>query len=265
MHIQLLGAMRISRFGAAVRISAAKQRTVLATLAANANTYTSLELLVDELWEQGPPATAVRTVQTYIYQLRKSLRLPDHRTAAGSEQSALHTSGGGYTLLLGSHSVLDTAQFRNLLKEARLMKDSGRPDRTVAILRGAIDLWTGGPAFGAVPVGPTLSSARTSLHQARTSARELLYETELELGAHHRVLDDLVDLTAGEPTQERFAELLMTALRRCGHRADALRVFHTLRAELDEQFGVPPSGALQRLFFETLEDGSEGSAEAAVR
>jgi DNA-binding SARP family transcriptional activator len=71
---------------------------------------------------------------------------------------------------------------------------------------------------------------------------------------------------AAEPTQERFAELLMTALYRGGHRADALRVFHTLRAELGDQLGVPPTAAVQRLFSEIVQDRPGCSLEvAAVR
>src|SRR6266545_2320788 len=52
-------------------ITAPKPRQVLALMALSANQLVHHELLIDELWDREPPKSAVPTVQTYIYQLRK--------------------------------------------------------------------------------------------------------------------------------------------------------------------------------------------------
>jgi DNA-binding SARP family transcriptional activator len=255
MHIDLLGRMRIRRLGEEIVLSARKQRAVLATLAVHANTHVSLELLVDELWEHQPPATAVRTVQTYVYQIRRTLRLADDRTATTSNHAALLTSSYGYLLRLGEHSVVDTVLFRTLVKRARGSVERGENDEAVRDLRAALDMWSGA-AFADVPKGPTLMAALVSLEQVRTSAREMLFEAELGRGRHDAAVGELVELTQADPTQERFSVLLMTALHRSGHRAEALRVFHTLRTELDARLGVRPSVKVQHVLQEVLTDHS---------
>jgi DNA-binding SARP family transcriptional activator len=251
MEINLLGRLRIRRFGNEITLSAAKQRTVLATLAVRADTHVPLDLLVDELWEHRPPATAVRTVQTYVYQLRRTLLLAEDRAAEDRSHAALLTSSRGYILRLGEHSMVDTVLFRTLIKRARHHLSRGENDEAVGALRTALDMWSGA-AFGDVPMGSALTAASASLDQVRTSAREMLFATELKRGRHDEIVDELVELTHAEPTQERFAALLMATLHRGGHRARALDVFHTLRAALDTRLGVTPSAEVQHVLNQVL-------------
>lgn len=75
LQVSLLGPLRVDRFGSEVPITATKPRTVLAMLALNAGSAVGLEMLIDELWADRPPQTAIKTAQTYVYQLRKLLRL----------------------------------------------------------------------------------------------------------------------------------------------------------------------------------------------
>ncbi|HEV7648289.1 MAG TPA: winged helix-turn-helix domain-containing protein, partial [Actinophytocola sp.] len=67
----LLGPLVLVRGGAVVTPSAPKLRQVLSLLAVQANAFTRVDQLVEELWEVNPPQSALTTVQTYIYQLRK--------------------------------------------------------------------------------------------------------------------------------------------------------------------------------------------------
>ncbi|MEC3982032.1 AfsR/SARP family transcriptional regulator [Amycolatopsis sp. H20-H5] len=258
MHIQLLGRLRIRRFDDEVTLSAAKQRSVLATLAVHADTHVPLGVLVDELWESRPPATAVRTVQTYVYQIRRSLQLAASRAETDHSYAALLTSSRGYVLRLGEHSVVDTTLFRDLVKRGRARLSADENDEAVRDLRSALELWSG-PVFGDVPKGSALGAAAISLEQVRTRAREMLYDAELRCGRHDDIVDELVGLTHADPTQERFSALLMTALLRGDHRAEALRVFHNLRAALDAQFGVPPSPTVQRVLSQILTDSSKNA------
>jgi SARP family transcriptional regulator, regulator of embCAB operon len=76
IRIGLLGTLKVTYTSevthhCSLHITAAKQRQVLAMLAANANTTVSTDHLIDELWPSDPPSTVKTIVQTYVYQLRK--------------------------------------------------------------------------------------------------------------------------------------------------------------------------------------------------
>ncbi|MFJ5992217.1 BTAD domain-containing putative transcriptional regulator [Lentzea sp. NPDC092896] len=252
MHVNLLGPLQVQRFGVEIEISAAKQRAVLAALSLNAGQVVPTYQLVDELWEDEPPASATRTVQTYVYHLRKLLSLGDGQDGDLS-RSALLTRTGGYELRLGSGAALDIIRFETLVGTARTEFDHERFAEAAHSLRAALDLWRG-PAFAGVEMGPMLSSVAVRLGQSRKSAVELRVDTDLRLGRHHQLIDELYGLTRHEPTHEAFSAKLMLALHRSGRRAEALEVFHRLRAQLDQEFGVAPSASVQRVLQEVLQD-----------
>src|SRR4051794_9078368 len=66
LWIGLLGPVEVRRGNSSVRISAAKQRVVLALLALRCGEVVSVDALVDGLWPGGPPPTALKTVQGYV-------------------------------------------------------------------------------------------------------------------------------------------------------------------------------------------------------
>lgn len=252
MHVNLLGPLQVQRYGVEIEISAAKQRAVLAALSLNASQVVPTHQLVDELWEDEPPASATRTVQTYVYHLRKLLALGDGHDG-DQERSALLTRSGGYELRLGSGAALDVTRFTTLVGTARSEFDHERFAEAAHTLRAALELWRG-PAFAGVHLGPMLSSAAVRLDRARKSAIELRVDIDLRLGRHHQLIDELYGLTLHEPTHEAFSAKLMLALHRSGRRAEALEIFHRLRTELDRQLGVPPSATVQRVLQEVLQD-----------
>jgi DNA-binding SARP family transcriptional activator len=73
--------------GREVALGGRKQRAVLAILVLHASESVSSERLIDELWGERPPATAVKTVQVYVSNLRKALG-----------NGVLITRSGGYAL-----------------------------------------------------------------------------------------------------------------------------------------------------------------------
>jgi DNA-binding SARP family transcriptional activator len=73
MRYRILGPLEIDRDGVPVGVPAAKQRTLLGALLLHRGEILSTERLVDELWGENPPATATKTIQVYVSQLRKLL------------------------------------------------------------------------------------------------------------------------------------------------------------------------------------------------
>jgi DNA-binding SARP family transcriptional activator len=69
----ILGPLAVWQDGRELELGAAKQRALLAVLLLHAGETMATERLVDALWGEKPPATAVKALQVYVSQLRKTL------------------------------------------------------------------------------------------------------------------------------------------------------------------------------------------------
>src|SRR5262245_24726515 len=69
----LLGTLEVRVGGEPVALGQPKQRALLAILLLHANRVVARDRLIDHLWGDDPPGTAVKSVQTYVSQLRKLL------------------------------------------------------------------------------------------------------------------------------------------------------------------------------------------------
>ena len=88
----MLGPLQVVSGGVALPLGPRKQQLVLATLAVHAGRVVGVDELVDELWPDRPPASAVSNVRTYAARLRRLLRSVD----AGGV--SLDRQAGGYLL-----------------------------------------------------------------------------------------------------------------------------------------------------------------------
>jgi len=236
--------LRILRNGTDITPSAPKLRQVFTLLATYQNGVVPPELFVKELWECGPPATVTATLQTYIYQLRKMLGLArDHNE--NRIPPALKTCHGGYSLSLPS-SALDSHRFESAVHQGSQQIENGDFYEAATSLAEALRLWRG-PAFADVEPGPVLRGERLRLEELRKAALERRIEADLKLGRHNELVGELSGLLSRTPTNERFATQLMLALHRSGNRAEALRVYERVRANLNEELGISPLPELQRL------------------
>lgn len=62
----ILGPLQVLAGERPVVLGAAKLRATLAVLLVHANQFTSLDRLVDELWEDRPPSSAAKLVPQYV-------------------------------------------------------------------------------------------------------------------------------------------------------------------------------------------------------
>jgi len=120
MEFRVLGPLEVSGKNGPLRLGGAKQQAVLALLVLNANRVVSRERLIDGLWGDEPPETAVTSVQVYVSRLRKLL--PEARIA---------TRGSGYVFEADPGEV-DLCRFERLLTEARAAEST----RDLAPLQG---------------------------------------------------------------------------------------------------------------------------------
>src|SRR3954452_17283022 len=102
MEFKVLGPLEADDGTAVLELGPPRQRALLARLLLDPGRAVPLERLLDDLWGDDPPESAVKMVQIYISQLRKVL-------PAGM----LRTQGRGYLLALGD-AQLDLVRFEHL-------------------------------------------------------------------------------------------------------------------------------------------------------
>ena len=73
MEYRVLGPLEVRDGQGSLPLAGAKQRALLALLLVHANHVLSRDRLIDELWGDEPPETAVQSLQVYVSRLRKLL------------------------------------------------------------------------------------------------------------------------------------------------------------------------------------------------
>ncbi|MEW1870037.1 AMP-binding protein [Streptomyces caelestis] len=231
-------------------------RRALAMLLLNANRLVSTSALIEELWETEPPRLARKTVQTYVYQMRKALRCP------GDPDERVRTGPGGYRIELRP-GELDLWEFEHGVVRARTALSEGDPRTAATLLRQALALWRGEP-FAGLETGMLLGAQIAQIADSRLSALELRITADLQLGRHRALVGELRQLTADHPLNEEFVAQLMLAAHRSGQRATALEAFARLRRRLVDDLGIEPGERLQRLQQDVLNEALPGPEAASV-
>jgi DNA-binding SARP family transcriptional activator len=93
--LEVLGPLAVWRHGARLWLGPGQQRSVLGLLAINHGVTLHRDSIIDALWGDRPPTTAVTMVQSYVSRLRRLLRA-DRRAVC-----TLETIGAAYRLQAG--------------------------------------------------------------------------------------------------------------------------------------------------------------------
>jgi DNA-binding SARP family transcriptional activator len=242
MRFKVLGPFEVRRDDADLTPTAPRLREILALLVVRHNRVVTTRELVDELWGDTPPATAVPTLQTYVYRLRRLFagRKPTR------DEGVLRTKGDGYLLDIPQEDV-DLHHFTSLTREGRAALGSGDAGRASRLCAQALDLWAGDTALGGVISGDLLTAHITRLEEMRLRVLEIRIEADLQLGEHSELVSELKGLTMTYPLHEAFYGQLMLALHRANRRSEALSTYRRLRELLINELGLEPSARLREL------------------
>jgi DNA-binding SARP family transcriptional activator len=244
----VLGPIEVRDQHVDVTPAAAMPRRVLATLLLHADQVVPIPTLIDELWEDDPPRLARKTVQTYVYQLRKALG----GGPTGPVRQLLETRPQGYRILL-EPGELDARLFEQRARAGREALAAGDASAAAAALREALELWRGEALVDLLP-GPVLAAEASRLEDARRGALEQRVEADLALGLHRELLGELKALMMRYPAHEEFCAQLMLAAYRSGRRDESLAAYDRLRRLVVEHTGLEPSERLRRLQHDVLVD-----------
>jgi pimeloyl-ACP methyl ester carboxylesterase/DNA-binding SARP family transcriptional activator len=214
--MRVMGPLDVERDGVSVVISSANQRLLLAVLGA-ARSVVSRSRLVDALWPDDPPRTAVNTLMGYVSRLRATL---------GAD--VIVSRGDGYLLRVDE---VDSERFEDLLSD-------GGGDA----LGAALSLWHG-HAFGEFADHPLLVGEARRLEELRTQARMDLAGELFDAGDRVRPISMLEALVGDQPVREDAWIQLVKTLGAAGRAADATEAARRCRIALAE-FGLSGSRAL---------------------
>lgn len=242
IDIKVLGPLEATENGQSVAPTAAKPRQILALLALRAGEVVPVPTLVEEIWGEDPPRSALTTMQTYILQLR---RLIGRTLPPGAAKEVLATRYNGY-VFPAEAVMVDAQTYERLADEGNRAWECGDYRSASRLLREALDLWSG-EVLVDVQQGMPLSVEVTRLEQSRIGVLETRIDAELRLGRHHVLLGELAMLVARNPMNENLCAKFMTALYRSGQQWRSLEVYTRLRTALAGELGVEPSARLQRL------------------
>ncbi|MBO3749330.1 AfsR/SARP family transcriptional regulator [Streptosporangiaceae bacterium NEAU-GS5] len=220
---------------------------VLALLLLRANTVVMLDAIIDELWGDNPPKSAVTTAQTYIYQMRRHFEQWLPGTAA---DDILTTHGTGYILQV-TPGQLDLEAFLLLAKQGRMSLAAGDPASAGRQFRQALDLWSG-RALAGVTAGRSIEAHVVHLEEQRAHTVELRIQADAMLGRHRELVGELKAMLLTNPLNEWYHAELIKALACSGRRNEALVAFQDLRRTLSAELGLEPSDSLQELHREIL-------------
>ena len=93
MKFRILGTLEVRAYGDRVSLASPRQQRALAALLLSPNSVVPVERMVDALWEDEPPTTAVKQVRNCVSALRGRL---------GETGGTIVTDGPGYRLEIGS-------------------------------------------------------------------------------------------------------------------------------------------------------------------
>jgi DNA-binding SARP family transcriptional activator len=234
VEFRLLGRLEALAGGRPVDIGPFKQRLVLALLALMVNQPVHVDRLVDVTWPVAPPRTALHAIHVRVSRLRAAL-------AGQGDDAEITTRGPTYSLHADPRSI-DVHRFRHLVSNAHATTDD--VERSL-LLRGAMGLWRGPPLVDLKV--PSIEELCRGLEELRLTAWEDLLDTELRLGRHGAVLNELVEFVAQYPYRQRFTALLMLALYRDGRAPEALHTYRQARSWLADEYGLDPHTQLQQM------------------
>src|SRR5208282_3807251 len=208
--VRLLGPVRAWRGDRELELGGPQRQAVLGLLALRANQAVSRSELIDGIWGEDPPPSAVNALHVHVAGLRRTLE--PHRASRAPGQFLL-AAGPGYSLRL-EPGQLDVQMLARHLDAARASRAAGDLSAAARSFDAALRLWQAAPLSG-IP-GPWAEIERVRLREMRLTAIEERAEVMLMLGRAAVTATELTGLVREHPLREALLGRLMLALYQCG-------------------------------------------------
>ncbi|WP_030056111.1 MULTISPECIES: AfsR/SARP family transcriptional regulator [Streptomyces] len=245
MRFQVFGGLRVRRDDTVLEVGPPHRHTVLAALLVAQGRVLSTPELVDLVWGDDPPSTAVNQLHRHVGNLRRLLEPELPPRSAGSW---LHSAPSGYRLDTSTATENELTRFDDLLARSR----AGGPDAP-AHCRELAELVRRPLLTGLDPA--TLDRPHfAALERARIAAATEAMTVATAAGDAEPLLAAVYEVTRSAPFDEPLHAAMVRALASVGRRAEALSLFETVRQRLAAELGVGPSTVLRAAHQEALRE-----------
>ncbi|MFF6782688.1 BTAD domain-containing putative transcriptional regulator [Streptomyces sp. NPDC012510] len=247
VEFRALGPVEAVVAGRPVRLGAPKQRMLLTLLVSRVGRPVPVDVMLEVLWPEGPPPSAMTSLQAYVANLRRAL---EPGRAPRTPTKVLRTGGRSY-LLDGNVVDVDVHRFERRARAGWEAWNRSDPHRALSEFEAGLALWRG-EAYTEVSHAVHVAAEAARLRELRLSVVEGRCAALLAAGAHEVAVAELEAFTKAHPLREYGCELLSRALYRAGRQADALAVLRANQRRLGEELGIDPRPALRDLEREIL-------------
>ena len=258
LWLSALGPLEAWHDGAPLSLGPPARRAVLGLLLLDPGALVRRDTIVDMLWGDAPPSTAVSLVQAHVSRIRRLMKL---RSCSESSCGVIDSVGGSYRLSLSAEE-LDLLAFRELAARAASARAAGDDLTAADFYQRAVGLWRGEPLADV-----DLLSGHPGVTALRIELTDLLLryaEVACALGRHHLVLPRLQALADAEPLNESAHARLIIALACSGQQAAAIGVYEDIRLRLDRELGLYPCDELSEAYARVLrQDIRQGNREGS--
>ncbi|MDR6975029.1 DNA-binding SARP family transcriptional activator [Streptomyces sp. 3330] len=239
MRFEVLGPVRVWREERELDPGFPQQRALLALLLAHAGRPVPTSGIVDVLWAERPPASALNVVRRYVGALRRLLEpgLPPRATGR-----RLLRRTGGYLLEAATEEV-DLLRFRELTRQGKRAAATGRPETAARHLLLALGEWRG-PLVMGIPASAREHVQFTAVQRELLETARLAADAALLSGHAEQALPALRKATAHDPLDESLHARLVLVLAACGLQAEALGAYEEVRRRLARELGLTPGPEL---------------------
>lgn len=239
MEFCILGPVEVYSDGVEIHLGGPRMAFLLAALALHPNQAVPVARLVEEVWGDGTPRAANATLYSYVCKLRARLA-----SVGPDGERRILTDTCGYRLRV-EPGELDAEIFRTYVERSREAYRLGLMSKSRLELTAGLNLWRDNALPGAP--GRIAQSHAMGLDEARISAIEDRFDTDLLNGSHAETVPELRAMVHRYPLRERLARQLMLALYRCGQQAEALELYRKIRFRMIDQLGIEPGEDLQAM------------------
>ncbi|MEU6713784.1 BTAD domain-containing putative transcriptional regulator [Nonomuraea sp. NPDC046802] len=239
MWFAVLGPPQVLRDEREVNLGGPQQRALLALLLAAEGRPVGLEDLVDGLWGQDPPGTALNVLYRNVGMLRRALE-----PGLGVRETGrwLLRAAGGYRLVVDTTNA-DLLLFREHMAQARTSAAEGRPAEAVEGYLRALLLWRG-PAGAGITPDVRARPVFVALDREFGAAVGEAANHALAAGMPARLLPAVRAAAEREPLDELLQARLVQLLAATGRQAEALEVYRQVGERLAEELGIDPGPEL---------------------
>ncbi|SEF95713.1 DNA-binding transcriptional activator of the SARP family [Nonomuraea solani] len=239
---RILGPLEVRAGGLRLEPRGRQVRSLLAALLIDAPEPVTESRLLTRVW--GPEGGTTAALRTAASRLRSWLH---HHTGT---EAAVRFAPGGYRLDVPPDQV-DAHRFR---ARAAVALDQEDP---VSALAGGLALWRGNVLADASE-WLRGDPAALQLDRERLACASALADLALGAGRAAEALATVEAVAVQFPYDEAIQARLLGLLGACGRRAEALRLFESIRRRLADDLGVDPSPPLREAHLDLLRDPPPG-------